>query len=309
MSYKNKQILLGIFFSNVFAIVVMLITKQLLKPYAFAEGTFIYSEFVLLPIFMGIICAFFWRNLNFRGWTLIGYACVEILTAIVLSSVVMREGIICLIIVSPLILVFVYVGLVIGRLMFKNNNQQLNVSFMFILLILFIADTRSKHQYQNEVSDTIKINAPANEVWKHVVAFKKIEQKNNYWLFQIGLPSPMETTVDGYYKGAGRKCIFSNGYTFGEKISTFEPGKDLVFDIVNQPRDPEIMNHIDLLKGEFLLKDNGDGTTTLTGNSWYKLYVFPTWYYDIWAQSIVRNVHIRVMEHIKAISEEKPSEP
>ena len=78
----------------------------------------------------------------------------------------------------------------------------------------------------------------------------------------------METTVDGYYVGAGRKCIFSNGYVFGEKISTFKPEQDLVFDIINQPHDPEIMQHLDLLKGEFVLKDNKDGTTTLIGNSW-----------------------------------------
>jgi len=82
------------------------------------------------------------------------------------------------------------------------------------------------------------------------------------------------------------------------------PNEDLVFDIVDQPRDPEIMNHLDLLRGEFKLKDNRDGTTTLTGNSWYRLYVFPSWYYDIWTQNIVRNVHTRVMEHIKELSEQ-----
>jgi len=305
MNYKRKQIVLGILVSNLFVIPILFITKQLYIAYPYARGAFIYSEFVILPIFMGLICAWFWRNLKLRRWALFGYACIELLVAIILSSAVMGEGVICLIIVSPLVLVFLNFGLFMGKLMFKNNNQQMNVSIIVLLLILFAADTRSDHDYQNKVSDTIVITAPANEVWKHVVAFKKIEQKNSYWLFKIGLPSPMETTVAGYYKGAGRKCIFSNGYTFGEKISTFEPNKDLVFDIIDQPRDPEIMNHIDLLRGEFLLKDNGDGTTTLTGNSWYKLYVFPTWYYDIWAQSIVRNVHIRVMEHIKTISEQK----
>jgi hypothetical protein len=153
------------------------------------------------------------------------------------------------------------------------------------------------------VSDSIVINAPPAKVWKNVVAFKPIKQKNQYWLFQIGMPSPMATTVTGNYVGAGRKCIFSNGYVFGEKIVTYNPGHDLTFDIINQPRDPEIMGHIDIERGQFLLKDNGNGTTTVIGNSWYKLYVFPIWYYDIWAQSITRNVHLRVMEHIKEISE------
>ncbi|MNY68576.1 hypothetical protein D3C86_2063640 [compost metagenome] len=77
----------------------------------------------------------------------------------------------------------------------------------------------------------------------------------------------------------------------------------MTFDIIDQPKDPEIMGHIDITKGQFLLHDNGDGTTTLTGNSWYKLHVFPTWYYDLWAESITRNVHFRVMEHVKVLSE------
>jgi hypothetical protein len=187
--------------------------------------------------------------------------------------------------------------------MIKKNNQKLNVSVITILIFIFITDSLSKHQYENMVSDTVVINAPPNKIWKNVVAFKRIEHKNTFWLFRIGMPSPIESTVDGYYKGAGRKCIFSNGYIFYEKIATYESGVNLTFDIVGQPRDPEIMNHIDIVRGQFLLKDNGNGTTTLVGNSWYKLYVFPTWYYDIWAQNITRNVHLRVMGHIKELSE------
>lgn len=303
MNYRVKQALLGILISNLFGIAVIGLTKYLFQPNSDAQGIFIFSEFFILPMLMGIIAAWFWRNLDFRGWKLTLYVVCDMFLAIALSYLFMGEGIICLVIVSPLILLFIYTGIAIGRAMFDNNNQKLNVSIITVLLAVFVMDSLSVHQFQSEVSDTITIYAPPNKVWKNVVAFKRIEQKPSFWLFQIGLPSPMETTVDGYYKGAGRKCIFSNGYTFGEKISTFEPNHDLVFDIIDQPRDPEIMNHLDLLRGEFVLKDNGNGTTTLTGNSWYKLYVFPAWYYDMWTQSIVRNVHIRVMEHIKELSE------
>jgi hypothetical protein len=153
------------------------------------------------------------------------------------------------------------------------------------------------------VSDRIVINASPEKIWPHVVSFEKIKQQNEFWLFRIGMPSPMQTTVTGNYKGAGRKCIFSNGYVFDERISIYEPTRNLTFDITHQPRDPEIMGHIDIVRGQFLLKDNGNGTTTLIGNSWYKLYVFPTLYYDIWAESVTRNVHLRVMQHIKALSE------
>lgn len=267
------------------------------------NNVIVFSEFVILPVLMGIIASWFWRDLNLTGKSLIGRAVLNGLFAILLSYIFLGEGMICLLIVSPLIFAFVIAGTFAGKQMFKTNNQHLNVSVFSLLFIIFIADSLSEHHYENLVADQIIIHAAPAEVWKHVVAFEKIKQKNQFWLFQIGMPSPMQTTVEGYHEGAGRKCIFSNGYIFEEKIVTFQPNKDLTFDIVGQPRDPEIMGHIDILRGQFLLKDNGDGTTTLTGNSWYRLYVFPIWYYDIWAKSITRNVHLRVMEHIKELSE------
>jgi hypothetical protein len=292
----------GYFFANAFAFILMGMSKVLFTPIG-GSGVLIFSEFIIIPVLMGIISAWYWKNLQLRGKTLTWYSCLNGFIAILLSFVFLGEGFICLIIVSPLIFCFVIAGAFLGRSMFNRNDTTLNVSVLALLIFIFVTDSLSKHQYENMVSDTIIINAPPAKVWNNVVAFEPIQQKNNFWLFRIGMPSPMATTVTGHYNGAGRKCIFSNGYTFGEKIVTYDENANLTFNIIDQPRDPEIMGHIDIERGQFLLKDNGNGTTTLTGNSWYKLYVFPVWYYDIWAQSITRNVHFRVMEHIKQISE------
>jgi hypothetical protein len=289
---------------NIFAFVVIGITRFFIAKYAIHEPfMLITSEFVIIPILMGIISAWYMKNIKMgsRAWA--ADAMYISLIAVFLSYFFLNEGFICLIIVAPLIFGFIGLGRYLGKKMFEKNNNTLNTTVLIALLFAFITDSLSEHHYQNMVSDKLVINATPDKVWKNVVSFKKIEQKNNYWLFQIGMPSPMETTVTGNYKGAGRKCIFSNGYVFGETIVTYDENKNLTFDIIDQPKDPEIMGHIDILRGQFLLQDNHDGTTTLIGNSWYNLYVFPTWYYDIWARSITRNVHFRVMEHIKQLSE------
>lgn len=291
--------LLGFIVPHVFGMAVIGLTKYTQME----SGVLVFSEFVILPVIMGIISAWFWRDWELPGRRLTLFSIYNTLIAALASSVFLGEGFICLIIVSPLIFSFMVLGAFMGMGMFKRNNQKLNVSIIAALLFVFIGDSLSTHHYENMVSDTIVVNAPPNKVWQNVVAFKRIKQPDKFWLFRIGMPSPVESTVTGYYEGAGRKCIFSNGYVFDEKIATYQPGVNLTFDVTHQPRDPEIMNHIEILRGQFILKDNGNGTTTLTGNSWYKLYVFPVWYYDIWAQSITRNVHLRVMEHIKALSE------
>jgi uncharacterized protein YndB with AHSA1/START domain len=295
----------GFLFSNAVALIIVGVTKYIFAQLSANQGILIFSEFVIIPFGMGIISAWFWRDLNLYGTKLSAWSCYNTLFAMVASAVFLKEGFICLIIVSPLLMTFTILGAFTGRAMFRRNDQNLNVSVFALLLIVFVIDSTSVHHYENMVADTVVINAPPAKVWQYVVAYKRIAAKDKFWLFQIGMPSPVQSTADGYYLGAKRKCIFSNGYVFDEKIVAYDENKNLTFDITDQPRDPEIMGHIDIQRGQFLLKDNGDGTTTLTGNSWYKLYVFPVWYYDIWAESITRNVHLRVMDHIKQLSEAK----
>lgn len=303
MENKALKIILGIVVANIVAFIPVFLIKFLLPDEAGSNDLLIFSEFVILPFLMGIIGAFFWRDLALTNMLYLLYAlCISIL-GLICSGFFMGEGYICLIIVSPLLIGFVIAGTFIGKVMFRRRNKTINSSIIGTLLVIFAGDIVSNHEYTNMVSDTIVVNAPVEKVWPYVVAYEPIKEKENYWLFQIGMPSPVQSTVDGYEAGAGRKCIFSNGYTFDEKMTVFDVNKNLTFDIVKQPRDPEIMGHIDILRGQFLLTDNGDGTTTVVGNSWYKLYVFPVWYYDIWAASITRNVHLRVMEHIKILSE------
>jgi hypothetical protein len=299
-TFLQSKLLQGLIISNVVVLIIIWINNML---HSQKDGILVFSEFVILPLLMGVISAWFWRDLNLKSRSIIWYSILNGFLAILLSYIFLREGTICLIIVSPLIFAFVITGAFIGKAMFRKNNQTLNVSIVSILLVVFTVDSISDHHYRNMVSDEVIVKATPEKIWKNVVAFEKIKRPNAYWLFKAGMPSPMQTTVTAYKKGAGRKCIFSNGYVFDEKIVTFDINKDLTFDITGQPEDPEIMGHINIERGQFLLKDNGDGTTTLVGNSWYSLKVFPIWYYDLWAESITRNVHLRVMDHIKALSE------
>lgn len=296
----NKYVL-GFIVPNLITLFIIVLDRLFMVG---GSGIIVFSEFVILPILMGIMSAWFWRDLKLTSGRVVGFSVLNGSLAILLSFFFLGEGTICLIIVSPLIYAFVITGAFLGRAMFRRNNQKFNVSFVGLLLVVFIADSVSDHHYENMVSDKMVINATPDKIWKNVIAFDKIKDPNQYWLFKIGMPSPMQTKVTGYENGAGRKCIFSNGYTFDEKIVEFEVNKNLTFDIIGQPQDPEIMGHIDIDRGQFLLQDNGNGTTTLVGNSWYKLKVFPVWYYDLWAESITRNVHLRVMDHIKKLSEQ-----
>lgn len=307
---KNEsRIFKGILIANIISLALVGGSKYLLDYLkedtggGNGSGIFIFSSFIIVPMVMGLVSAWFWHPLKLKTSAYIGWSAINSAFAIVLSFVFLREGVICLLIVSPLIFAFVVAGALVGRGVYRRKNNTLNSTVFGILFVIMMADTFSAHENVAMISDTLIVNAPIEKVWPYVVEYEPINLEEKYWLFKIGMPSPVQSTVDGYEAGAGRKCIFSNGYVFDEKMVVYKPNEELTFDIISQPHDPEIMGHIDILRGQFILKDNGNGTTTLIGNSWYKLYVFPRWYFNIWSESITRNVHLRVMEHIKILSE------
>jgi hypothetical protein len=150
----------GIFFANILAFVMISVT-QLLGP---EPGVFVYAEFVILPLLMGVVISWCWRNLNLSSKQLIGYAFLTGFTGIALSAIFLGEGVICLIIVSPLIFSFIIAGAFLGRVMFRRNNKTLNVNVISLLVVLFIVDSVSNHHYENVVSDKIIINAKPSEV-------------------------------------------------------------------------------------------------------------------------------------------------
>lgn len=306
MKTKNYYLTKGFLWSTVFAVVMMSVTKILFEYNVLFSGLFVASDFIIIPLVMGIINARWWCNVKYNGTERARYSIFSSLLLLLFSFLFMGEGIFCLIIVSPLIFLFLFVGVLVGEEMYwRKKNKRLNASIIGILLLVFIVDVNTDHQYVRVVSDEVLIQATPEEIWKHVVAFEPITEEPTFWMFKLGMPKPMETTVTAYCQGAGRKCIFNDNIIFEETMTVFQPNKDLTFDIITPPQDPEIIGHIETQRGQFLLKDNHDGTTTLIGNSWYKLNVFPAWYYDLWAESIVRNVHLRVMNHIKILSEKK----
>ncbi|RTE09161.1 SRPBCC family protein [Paenibacillus whitsoniae] len=304
MTDRAKAIWLGILIANIFTAGVMLITKYAVEATLDMKGVLILSDFVLLPMLMGLINTFFWRKHKVTAGPCFGYGALNLLVGLSYSYFFMGEGYICLIIVAPLIYLVILLGIAVGKVLFKGRQTTLQISVVAAIASLIAINAITAQPGENQVTDRILIQAPPEVVWQNVTAFPAIDTKPDYWLFRIGLPSPVQSTAEGSYVGAARQCIFSNGIVFEEKIVEYELNRKLTFDITQMPNDPEILGHLELKRGQFILEDNGDGTTTLVGTSWYDLKVKPALYFDWWTQDIIRNVHLEVMDHMKQLAEQ-----
>ena len=207
-------------------------------------------------------------------------------------------------IVSPILWGCIYFGIILGRYIFGRRDSVLRLTVLPVVALMLLAESVYHLEQQDVVTDQVVINAPPAKVWPNVLAFPEIPDPPDYWIFRLGLPCPTQTTNGGNFVGADRQCIFSNGIVIKERVAEFAPNEKLTFDVVEQPTDPEAYGHITLHRGQFVLQDNKDGTTTLIGSSWYTLHVRPRWYFDLWTRDMTRAVHLRVMNHIKRLSEQ-----
>jgi hypothetical protein len=269
-----------------------------------------WPSFLLLPAFGGVLAAYVWGRLQ----PTIGETALNCLWAALLglagAAVVFREGTICLLIVSPLWYVLFLAGALLGRVWFrKADGSQLRVCLLPLLALLVMAEPFWRRQEVGMVRDELLIHAPPATVWPQVTAFGEIPAPADFWLFRLGLPYPVATTSGGEFVGAGRRCVFSGGAIFKETVAEWAPEQKLTFDIVEVPRDPELLGHLSPSRGQFLLRDNHDGTTTLIGTTWYSLHVRPIWYFDWWTEHIFRAVHRRVMEDVRRRAEAAPGPP
>jgi hypothetical protein len=60
-----------------------------------------------------------------------------------------------------------------------------------------------------------------------------------------------------------------------------------------------LVGYYECLRGRFTLKRLPDGTTELTGTSWYQHRLAPALYWNLWTDEIVHEVHGRVLGAIQ----------
>jgi hypothetical protein len=304
---KAGRLFLGMLAGNVLGAAICGIAVGIGRLFAASPSAVIaaaaYPSLLLVPFAIGLGAGWVWRPLNLRRVETVLHSLLCTVIGLAGAWTFFGVGTICLVIVSPLLFVGVLAGATVGRLWPSGRNGTRNLCLAPLAILVVAAEPMVSSPRSGVVVDEVRIAAPPSRVWPHVLAFSEIPDPPDYWLFKLGLPYPTSTTNGGDFVGAARACKFSGGLVFEEMIAEFEPERLLTFDITKAPADPELLGHLDTQRGQFELRDNHDGTTTLIGRSWYALHVRPAWYFDWWTQDICRAVHLRVMEHVKRLAE------
>ncbi len=281
-------------------------------------GVYGWGVFVALPFCMGMASVLI--HTYHRPQTLASCLLVSVLSVLVVGIVLLAlavEGLVCIIMAVPVATPLAMLGGVFGFLLQRGKHVVPQGSMMCILAILPL--TLTGFEKVNEfdppvttVETSIQIHAPAQTVWRNLVAFSDIPPSTD-WLFRLGVSQPIRAVIEGNGVGALRRCDFSTG-TFVERIEGWEENRYFAFSVISAAEGMREFSpynihprHLDGYfvpqSAEFHLISNDDGTTTLKGTSRYRNAMWPGPYWRLWSDAIIHRVHVRVFEHVKKLAE------
>src|SRR5205823_5301888 len=124
------------------------------------------------------------------------------------------EGVICLVMAWPIAALLACMGGSVGYVIQRRPSSRGEAPALLMGLILF-APVLMGAEYENlpeapvlEVQTSIVINAPSEQVWKHVISFAELPPPDE-WVFRVGVAYPIRAQIEGNGPGSIRTCVFS----------------------------------------------------------------------------------------------------
>ncbi len=276
--------------------------------------------FIGLPFCLGLLAAVIHGYHEPRTWgdcIAVGFMTVYVAGLVLFFAAV--EGVVCLAMAVPLAFPLALMGGSLGYMIQKLPRHPHGALAVLILMLgglpALIGAESVDHISDRTlpVRTSIDIAAPPETVWGNVVAFSDLPAPS-HWIFRLGFAYPLRATIAGRGVGAVRHCEFTTG-PFIEPITVWDEPRLLKFSVISQPAPmrgsswyPDLRPaHLDgfLVSegGQFELVPLPGGRTRLTGTTWYRHGIRPSWYWRPWSDFVIHRIHLRVLAHIQSLSQ------
>ena len=234
------------------------------------------------------------------------------------SAFILHEGVICLIMLSPIWLASGWTGAFVLRAQRKRRlgRNALQSSFLIIPLLAGVVEAQIPRPHEPILlTRSIIVHATPDEIWPYAVSNRSISPREGVWTIThniIGLPRPRATVMNGVGVGAVRTAYWGDHINFEEQITQWTPGQKLgwKFNFSNSSLQNYTDKHISP-DGEFLKIDSGDytirpindNTTQLTLNTRYVAMTHVNLSAKLWGEFLLGDTEDDVLAIIKDRSE------
>ena len=271
MSFKNKSFKTSFFVGLIFCSIA--ITFLLVGMADLGFGLFFF-----LPLAIGISSGLLPDLKHAVLGTLLS---LGVFSAILIFAAI--EGIICVVMALPIILLACWLGWAIGRYFrrkkAKENTLKTTLSPFIIFIVassfeLFIGNPFVK----SEVSSSILLNGTPEKVYNSIIHVDTVDVETNF-LQKIGLPIPRKCILTEEKVGGLRLCLFEEGEII-EKITQIDKNKLLKMDIIESTLDRErhwLKFHEDIYR----IYEISDNVTEITRTTSYSSNLKPRIYWEL----------------------------
>ncbi|HEY3799496.1 MAG TPA: SRPBCC family protein [Caulobacteraceae bacterium] len=235
--------------------------------------------------------------------------------AVVVGSVfVLHEGVICVLMLSPLWLGSGWAGafLLCGQRRKPIDPRTFESSFLVIPIIVGLIEPAIPVPHdQVLLTRTVVVHATPAEIWPFAVSNRSIGADEGRWTIThnvIGLPRPSATTIVGAGVGAVRTAYWGRHINFEEDITEWSPGRRLGWrfafnntslqDYTDQHISPDGA-FLKIESGDYTLRQTGPDTTQLTLETRYLAKTHLNLYARLWGEFLLGDTQDNILTILK----------
>jgi hypothetical protein len=239
------------------------------------------------------------------------------LTCLACALALVWEGLICVIIWLPLVIIVSLVGGLFAGLLLAIFVSKRDRNYCLVIVAIFpfaIAPLEHLHAVSSQVTDVptqIKVHASPETVWKQIRSVPLISEHEQSYSFShmMGFPRPLEAKLVGEGVGAVRYATFEHGVLFVETINEWDEPHRLSFsiraDTKNIPPttfDEHVIiggKYFDVLSGTYSIEDIGHGDVILHLSSEQRLSTRFNFYSHFWTEYLMSDLQNYILRIIK----------
>ncbi len=289
------------------------------QPGAAEANLMNYGFMMVLPLCLGVAVSLALDPKGSKPWEAYLRNAAGVTAVLVVGGgILLREGLICIVLLSPIWLLFSSAG---GYLVYRlhalfTERFRLNCSLLALcpILVLFV-EPQAHRADQFVVARSVQIEASPAEVWPLLLGLDSISVSEGKWNITqdvLGVPRPLAAQVVGDGVGARRLASWSSDISFEEHIVSMVPGRELAWRFVfpNDSIQHRIDRHIEpdgrYLKidtGSYELEELKPGVSELRLRTAYTVRTPVNHYGAVWGELMLGDIQSNILHVIKQRAE------